>query len=295
MIDSFQMAGQDIPWLLQHWATVKPDHPFLVWEPREGSGATWTYATFLRDVRRLAAGLSARGIAKGDKVLIHADNCPEMVLAWYACAVLGAVGVTTNTRSVAAEVGYFAEQAQCVAAVVQPSFEALVQEAAPGLKWIVTTDALEDLYGDEADCPVREPEPLLPAGILFTSGTTSKPKAVVHTHANAIWAGRIGPRNNDLNGDDIYLIYLPYFHVNAQRWSMWAALGVGATVVLTPKWSSSNFWPVVTKHHVTHISLMPFVFGALGGPDKPATTTLRAGVFGLIMPEIDAWLGIRVY
>jgi crotonobetaine/carnitine-CoA ligase len=293
---AFQLQGQDIPWLLNHWATVKGDHPFLVWEPRDGEGQTWTYAQFHHDVRRIAAGLASRGIGKGDKVLIHADNTPEAVLAWYACAVLGAVGVTTNTRSVAAEVGYFVEKSQCVAAITQPQYEDLVREAGPGLQWIaVTGSSFGDLFGEVEDCPVREVEPMLPAGILFTSGTTSKPKAVVHTHANALWAGRIGPRNIDLNGDDIYLIYLPFFHVNAQSWSLWAVLGVGATAVLTPKWSTSNFWPVVTKHSVTHISLMPFVFPALGGPDKPETHTLRAGVFGLIMPEIDAWLGIKVY
>jgi crotonobetaine/carnitine-CoA ligase len=294
-VAALQMQGQDIPWLLNHWASVKPDHPFLVWEPREGESRAWTYAQFLSDVRQLAAGLAGRGIAKGDKVLIHADNCPEMVLAWYACAFVGAVGVTTNTRSVAAEVGYFVEKAQCVAAITQPVFADLVREAGPKLQWVVTTDELETLYGDESACPVRDPEPMLPAGILFTSGTTSKPKAVVHTHANAIWAGRIGPRNIDLNGDDIYLIYLPFFHVNAQSWSLWSVLGVGATAVLTPKWSTSNFWPVVQKHGVTHISLMPFVFSAFSLPDAPKQHTIRAGAFGLILPEVDAWLGIRVY
>ena len=290
-----QLEGQDIPWLLNHWATVKPDHPLLVWQPRVGAGRTWTYSQFLTDVRRLAAGLGARGIGKGDKVLIHADNCPEMVLAWYACAFLGAVGVTTNTRSVAAEVGYFVEKAQCVAAITQPAFVDLVRAAGPGLQWIAVTDDFDALFGNAEDCPVREPEPMLPAGILFTSGTTSKPKAVVHTHANAIWAGRIGPRNIDLNGDDRYLIYLPFFHVNAQSWSLWSVLGVGATAVLTPKWSTSTFWDVVVKHSITHISLMPFVFSAFSLPEKPAEHTLRAGVFGLILPEVDAWLGIRVY
>ena len=73
---------------------------------------------------------------------------------------------------------------------------------------------------------------------MFTSGTTSKPKAVVHTHANAIWASRIGPRNIDLGTDDRYLIYLPFFHVNAQSWSFFSVLGVGATAVLMPKWST---------------------------------------------------------
>ena len=292
-----QLQGQDVPWLLDHWATVKPEHPFLIWDPREGDGQTWTYAQFRTDVRRLAAGLASRGIGIGDKVLIHADNCPEAVLAWYACAVIGAVGVTTNTRSVAAEVGYFVEKAQCVAAITQPHYEALVREAGPALSWVAVTqtDSFVALYADEQACPVREPDPMLPAGILFTSGTTSKPKAVVHTHGNAVWAGRIGPRNIDLNGDDTYLIYLPFFHVNAQSWTIWSVLGVGATVVLTPKWSTSNFWPVVTKHQITHISLMPFVFAAFQLPETPKEHTIRAGVFGMIMPEVDAWLGLKVY
>jgi crotonobetaine/carnitine-CoA ligase len=83
--------------------------------------------------------------------------------------------------------------------------------------------------------------------------------------------------------------------VNAQSWSLFSVLGVGATAVLMPKWSTSRFWEMITKHGVTHISLMPFVFGALGAPDRPAEHTLRAGVFGLIMPDLDKMFGISVY
>ena len=99
LVDAFQMAGQDVPWLVSHWARHKPDHPFLIWEPRDGEVRRWTYAEFETATRRIGAGLTAKGVQKGDKVLIHCDNCPEMVLAWYACAKIGAVGVTTNTRS----------------------------------------------------------------------------------------------------------------------------------------------------------------------------------------------------
>jgi carnitine-CoA ligase len=117
----------------------------------------------------------------------------------------------------------------------------------------------------------------------------------VHTHANAIWASRIGPRNIDLTTDDTYLIYLPFFHVNAQSWSLFSVLGVGATAVLMPKWSQSRFWPTVVEHAVTHISLMPFVMGALGSSERPTEHTLRVGVFGLIMPDLDTMFGIAVY
>ena len=151
-----------------------------------------------------------------------------------------------------------------------------------------------DLFGEADDWEGRTIEPMLPFGIMFTSGTTNRPKAVVHTHANAIWASRTGPRNIDLGPDDRYLIYLPFFHVNAQSWSFFSVLGVGATAVLMPKWSTSRFWDVVARHGITHISLMPFVMGTLMAEDKPATD-LRIGVFGLIMPDLDAMFGIQVY
>ena len=122
----FQFAGQDLPWLLRSWAESQPDKTLLIWEPKEGEGARWTYGEFQTATRRLAAGLAARGITKGDKIVIHCDNCPEMVLAWYACATLGAVGVTTNTRSVRAELEFFITKTGCVGAITQPQFASMV-------------------------------------------------------------------------------------------------------------------------------------------------------------------------
>ena len=306
-----QFEGQDIGWLLDHRAAHRGDHPFLIWEPKGGTPRTWTYAEFAEATRRVAAGLHARGVQVGDMVLIHAENCPEAVIAWYACARVGAVAVTTNTRSVASEVNYFITHTNCVGAITQPKFAALVAEAGPDLGWIVVTDdnsgvaasaeelahgcdAFSSLEADAADAPVRDRDPMLPAGILFTSGTTSKPKAVVHTHANALWAAKVNPVNIDLQPDDVYLASLPFFHVNTQSWAIWSVLGAGATVVLQPKFSASRFWPVIEEHGVTHISLIPFVIKAAFEQGIPESHTVRVGVFGLIMPVLDEMLKMRV-
>jgi crotonobetaine/carnitine-CoA ligase len=310
VVSTFQMTGQDVPWLLARLAERRPDHPVLVWEPRNGEVQSWTYAKFWEEVRCLAAGLQRNGIQKGDKVIIHSDNSPEMVLAWYACATVGAAGVTTNTRSVAAELTYFIDHTKAVAAITQPQFAAVVAASGPELKWIaVTADnsgeaataeqavpgllSFDDLFTDIEEFIPRPAEPMLPVGIMFTSGTTSRPKAVVHTHANTLWGTRVGPDNIGADPGSVYLIFLPFFHVNAQSWSMWSILGVGGTVVLQPKFSSSRFWEVVVKHSVSHISLIPFVYLAVQGQPIPENK-LKAAVFGAIAPPLENLIGCRV-
>jgi len=310
-VAAYQFGGQDIPWMIDHWAEHRSEHSFLIWEPKDGSDRTWTYAEFSQATKKVASGLHAKGVGIGDMVLIHAENCPEAVIAWYACARVGAIAVTTNTRSVRSEVSYFIEQTACVGAITQPKFAALVAEAGPELGWIVVTDnnsgvvaSTEELAhgqepfavleGDPADAPVRSADPMLPAGVLFTSGTTSKPKAVVHTHANMLWAGKVNPTNIDFVKEDVYLASLPFFHVNTQSWAIWTVLGVGGSVVLQPKFSKSRFWDVIAKHSVTHISLIPFVIKAAFDTGIPETHTVKVGVFGLIMPVLDQMMGMRV-
>ena len=302
----FQMHGQDVAWLIDHWATNRGDHPFLIWEPKSGETQTWTYAEFATQTKAVAAGLSAKGVGVGDAVLIHAENCPEAVIAWYAVARLGGISVTTNTRSVAAELNYFIEHAGVVGAITQPQFVSVVAEAGPDLGWIVVTDndsgepaeasagePFASLSAGAGEVPALDPDPLRPVGILFTSGTTSKPKAVVHTHGNVLWAAKVNPTNIDFRAEDTYLAYLPFFHVNTQSWAIWSVLGTGGSVVLQPKFSASRFWEVIGRHNVTHISLIPFVFKAIANEPIPEHT-VRVGVFGLIMPMLDSWLGMRV-
>ena len=114
--------------------------PGLDLGPTRREVRTWTYRQLWDDVRRLAAGLHTRGVKVGDKVLLHADNSAELLLAWLACATVGAVGVTTNTKSVAEEVAWFAEKAQCVAAITQPRYAEVVAGVGSAVKWVAVTE-----------------------------------------------------------------------------------------------------------------------------------------------------------
>ena len=98
-----------------------------------------------------AGALHAQGVRFGERVMLHLDNCPEFVIAWFACARLGAVAVSTSTRSVARDIAYFAEHAGVVAAVTQPRFASLVAETAHGLRVLIVTG---DDAGEAVSAPV---------------------------------------------------------------------------------------------------------------------------------------------
>ncbi len=297
--------GQDLPWLLTARARLRPDHPFLVWVPFEGPGETWTYARFHDAVGRLAAGLARRGIRPGETVLVHLENAPELLLAYFALAELGAVAVLTNTRAAEDEIAYFAAHSRCVAAITQPGFAEAVNRAAPGLRWIAVTahdagapaaaprgDAFAALFADAADRPRRVPDPTLPLSVLYTSGTTSRPKGVVWTHANALWAARVNAAHEELRPSDVHQIYLPLFHANALGYSMLATLWVGGTAVLQPRWSTSRFWPVAKAHGSTWVSFIWFSLRAAIEQGVPPDHGLRMIGFATSDPPAAQVLGV---
>ena len=259
-------AGRDVDWLLDFRAETRGDHPFLVWEPFEGEPRTWTYRQFRDRVLRVAAGLHQRGIKAGDYVLLHLDNSPEMEFLWFACARLGAVAVTTNTRSAGAELEYFADNCNAVAAITQPELAETVAAHAKRIKWLAVTehtadgaeapvnlrpstaDAFSSLDGDPADLPKLEPDPWRHGSVQYTSGTTSRPKGVLWTHGNALWGARTSAIHENLNESDVHLVMMPSFHTNARAYSILPTMWTGGTVVLMPRFSASRFWDIALRN-----------------------------------------------
>jgi crotonobetaine/carnitine-CoA ligase len=300
--------GWDIRTLIDNQAAGLGEHPWMIWEPFEGEGRQWTYAEFAATVRRFAAGLQARGVRPADRVLIHLDNCPESTIAWLGCAYAGAVGVTTNAKSSRDEIAYFASHSGAVGAITQPAFAALVRAAAPDLPWLVVTEtdngapAAADVAGLEPFSAIDgEPEALAERphdpwahfGIQYTSGTTARPKAVLWTHANALWGARVSAMHEALGPSDVHLVYLPLFHTNAQVYSVLAALWAGAAVVLLPKFSASRFWPVSLKHGCTWTSMVPFCLRALMDQQLPQKHSYRMWGNGICAPPTDRHFGVK--
>ncbi|MCC8937651.1 AMP-binding protein [Bradyrhizobium sp. Arg68] len=302
-------AGLDVPWLLRMRAEVRRDHPFLIWAPFDAPARRWSYGEFHERVGALAAGLAKRGIRPGDYVLIHLDNCIEAVMAWFACVELGAIAVTTNTRSAAAEIEYFAGHCGAVAAITQPAYAELVAANCKGLRWIAVIahdagqapatapargDSFEALFADSADRPRRPTDPLAPCSVQYTSGTTSRPKAVLWTHANALWGAKINAAHQDLHASDVHQTYLPLFHTNALAYSMLASLWVGATCVIQPRFSASRFWPVALEHGCTWTSTIPFCMKALLEHEIPKQHKFRLWGTAVNEPPAFAAFGVKI-
>jgi crotonobetaine/carnitine-CoA ligase len=302
--------GRDIPWLLNQWATRTPDKIFLAWEPFDTDPRTWTYAQFSSDVEAVAASLAGRGVNPGERVLIHLDNSPEFIISWFACARIGAVAVSTNTRSVMRDMTYFADHASVVAAITQPCFAELVYKAAPDIRFLAVTDndagkaaaidsevphvPFNDLLEEKQPCPARASDAMANLGIQFTSGTTSRPKAVLWTHANAVWGAQVNTAHMRLQSDDVTICFLPLFHTNAQSYSMLATLWVGGTMVFQPRFSASRFWEVSLRHKITWASMIPFCFKALMTHETPEKHFYRFWGVGAHIPAIEEIFKVRI-
>ncbi len=283
-------TGKNVPWLLANQAEIRPDHVFIRWEPFEGTAATWTYREFADEVARVAGGLSDRGISTGDHVVIHLGNCPEFLVTWFACSHLGAVAVTTNTRSTTGELEYFLTHCEAVAVVTQPALLELVQGTGVSLRFVAVTSSDQGaapslIPGGEcvsfeelrhaSPVPAVDSDALAANSVQYTSGTTARPKGVLWTHANALWGAKTGASVLGLGPNDVTLAFLPLFHTNALSYTMLSTLWSGGTVVVQPRFSASRYWPTVIATGCTWTSSIPFMLTALMSQPRPGAHQLR--------------------
>jgi crotonobetaine/carnitine-CoA ligase len=289
MTDLSPFSGLNLDRLLGERARERPDHPFLIWAPFEGEARTWTYRQFATDAARLAGGLAARGIGPGDRVLVHFENCPEALLVRFALARLGAVCVATNAMAAGPEIAHYAESSRATAAITQASLAELVASHARHVRWVAAAEpeGMNPRYGtDSLAALFTEPAPAHPAlhsdtaAIMFTTGTTGKPKGVVWTHANVLWGSRYSAQVYGHRSDDVSLISLPLFHVVGLCWSFLPVLWAGGTAVLQPKFSASRFWPASIAHRATLASHVLFTSMALRSQTVPERHFYRQWTVG---------------
>lgn len=237
--------------VLQEHAERRADAPFLLFERAPGQVETTTYGQLWARVTRTAGAMARHGIGAGDRFGIHLTNRPEFYDLWFAAGVLGAAAVPSNPLSTPDELGYQLEHAGCRLAVTEPDFRMVVDKT--GIDTVLGIDDDWIVAGDAAQpAPVAPTDPL---AVLYTSGTTSRPKGVLVTHSAYLHAGDVVAGHLRLRPDDRQLVVLPLFHGNAQYYSTMSAVVTGASIALAPKFSASRWSAQAAAMNATVASL----------------------------------------
>lgn len=230
--------GADTPaTVLFGHAARTPDAPFLVFEREPGRVEHVTYRAQADRAARTAATLAHHGVRQGERFCVDLTNRPEFYDLWFGAAALGATVVPVNPLSTVDELEYLVRHAGCKVAVTQSDLRDTVMRAGAQTVLVVDEPWLVD---DAVDRPAT-PDPAEPLSVLYTSGTTSRPKGVLITHAAYLHAGDVVAGHVRLRPDDRQLVVLPLFHGNAQFYSSMSALVTGASIALAPRFSASRW------------------------------------------------------
>jgi long-chain acyl-CoA synthetase len=247
-----------------------------------------TYAGLDDQITAVAAGLRAKGIETGDRVALLLGNRLEFVVALYGVLRAGAVAVPLNTSSTAVEVEHAVGTVGARLILTDSAGSVTLQGAdlgpcvnylASGTQWETLMAAGEpDLLPDEID-----PESV--AVLLFTAGSTGKPKAAMLTHRCMLanLEALLALRNPAaLESDDISLAVLPLFHVYSLNAVLSLSLAAGATVVLGARFSARETLDLIARHRVTVVAGAPPMYVAWSGePDlREALATVRLMLSG---------------
>lgn len=275
------------------------DKTFLVFAGRDSEVIEYTYTEFTDRVRSIAAGFAGLGIGKGDKVVLHLPNCPEFLFFWFGLAWIGAVTVPSNIANTATEMRHVVSHSDAIAVITSPGYREMLNEVvddipavhtrilthgeSPG--WIALSDL--DRGGTPPDVEVDSEDV---AELLFTSGTTALPKAVMLTHANCLYAGEREWRILGLDSTDRCMTALPAFHVNAQTVTIMSALTAGATCILVAEYRASQFWSEVREHKATALALVAMQLRTLLAQPPAAEDrnhSVRRIMYAINVPDVE--------
>jgi fatty-acyl-CoA synthase len=269
------------------------------------SGRSLTYADFAARIAAAARALKSQlGIGRGDRVAILAANHPDYLVLLYACARLGAMLVPLNWRLAVPEQMFILTDASVKVLVVEEAFAEVVvplKSAPPptqvvGLDFtregVPSFDMLLAQGGGEGRNPHTDfSSPLL---IVYTSGTTGRPKGAVLRQEALVWNGVMSQHMHALTADDHVLTVLPLFHVGGLNIQTTPALHVGATVSLHARFAPGPTLDAIAADRPTLIVLVPTTIQAViehPGWVETDVTCLRALTTGstqVPQPLVDA-------
>jgi long-chain acyl-CoA synthetase len=269
---------------VRHARARQPEkHALIVGERR------WSYEQLDEITDRIGAALLRRGLRPGDRVALHFANSAELVFCYYACFKIGAVAVPLNIRLKGPELEYVINHCGARFFLGQEDLFAEIQAVRASLK------SVEAYYidGHTAILPTARPfaELLaLPGGdigfpevaddaiaaILYTSGSTARPKGVTHSHATAeqLAAGCIAAVQ--AHSEQLFGCFVPLYHMSGFGLQMLPALSLGATLLVVPRFEPAAVLRSLQEHRAQVIAGLPVMYNDLLHCPSAAGSDLRS-------------------
>ncbi|HZQ42401.1 MAG TPA: acetate--CoA ligase [Acidobacteriaceae bacterium] len=268
----------------RHAKSSRRDKVALLWEGEPGEIRKLTYGELHAEVQRFANVLKAQGVKKGDRVAIYMGMSPELAIALLACARIGAVHSVIFGGFAAHAIADRVNDSDCQVVVTQDlsyrrggevKLKQIVDEAlekCAGVRKVVVYQRApdksvpmkagrdvwwhEEMAKASAQCDCAEMDAEDPLYILYTSGTTGKPKGLVHTTGGyAVQTYLTSKYIFDLRDDDVYWCSADIGWVTGHSYVVYGPLQTGVTVMMyegAPNWPENDrFWKIIDDHKVT--------------------------------------------
>jgi long-chain acyl-CoA synthetase len=288
--------------LLTARVSAASEKPFLF---SEADGRRFTYLEFQAAVDRAATLLASQGIGKGDVVSLLMPNSAEYIIAYFACWKIGALAGPVNSLLKEHEIEFVMNNSEAKAILVHSEFQAIIEKIRSKLPHLQTIINFDNEAEATRSCqkPGREGGPLSQdaltdartsdtisrdddAIIIYTSGTTGKPKGCLLTHANIIANARQISEWLNFSESDRLLTIMPLFHMNAVSVTTMSALYAGGSTVISPRFSASRFWNLLSDYKITSFGSVATMLSMLlntypdGVPEGLVTDQLRFAMCG---------------
>jgi acyl-CoA synthetase (AMP-forming)/AMP-acid ligase II len=291
----------DLSWcsVLEHHARRTPDHPLAV-----HGGRAVTYLEMQQWSAAVAGGMQARGVRTGDVVALLSYNNLEFLTTIFAANHLGAIAMPINWRLAAPELRFILEHSGARALVCDRELAPLADEAAKDLE-----HQLERVCITESPVPGWErfadmttgasPPPRAPAAaddvhrLMYTSGTTGRPKGAMLTHANLAWKNAAHVVELGVTADDVGLACGPLYHVGALDLVTTTMIAVGATTMIHTTFDAEQVVDEIERSRVTTIWAAPAMVRAvldvpgIEGRDLSSVRVIIAGGEKMPIPTIE--------
>jgi acyl-CoA synthetase (AMP-forming)/AMP-acid ligase II len=236
----------------------------------ECEGRSYTYKQFNEEVNKLAHGLLSLGIRKGERVALMMKNSDQFVFAFFAGAKIGAVIVPVNFRLTASEVHYILEQSGTVLVICDEEFEDIISSAREGTNaaHVITTGtpkavghhSFDNVFSENVTDPQIEVSDDDDLEILYTSGTTGRPKGALFDHKRVFNVGLTMMISMGINQEEKILHIAPLFHSAQLNLFLISGVVLGATHIIHRDFHPVTTLQAIQQHKITHFFGVPAMY-----------------------------------